>query len=380
MTRFLEAPLQKLGRVVTAIMALMVLNACSKPAPADVVEIIGAAQPCVGCKVELGPPMELRNEGGTPLAVSPTAVSVDAQGRYWVAEMNQLARVYDANGKFIRTIGKKDGGPNEFGSPVAFMPLPGDSMLVFDFSKSTQAFVVDSQFRAVRTLSLPDYLLPASSVGWPATVLLSGVVKSPASEGWTLHAASAQQAELKVNKSFGNEKLTGDQSSTMAKYQRVTPANDGGFWSADILRYRLTHFSKDGTALNTIERKPDWFPTPSDDNIGTPTQPPPPKLIAIWQAPDGLLWVFGRVAGKHWSEAWPKLAPGAKEVNFSALAFEKMYGTVIEVIDPVTRNVISTAALDEYITDVLPNGNVAIYSVDGARASHLSVVRLSLAR
>ncbi|MEO7361870.1 MAG: hypothetical protein ABI120_16180 [Gemmatimonadaceae bacterium] len=375
-----EAFLGKLRPVATALWSLLILGACDQPEPADVVEIIGAAQLCTGCRVELGPPMELRNDGGGPLAMSPTAVSVDAQGRYWVAEVNQLARVYDSNGKFLNTIGKHDGGMNSFGSPVAFLPVPGDSMLVFDFENGAQAFVVDSHFQVARAMRLPDNLLPASATGWPAQMLLSGIVSSATDDAWTLHLATANQPNVSIIKSFGTEKLTSEQSSTMARYQRVTPASDSGFWSADILRYRISHFSKDGVLLGTIERTPDWFPVASKDNIGTPTEPPPPKLITVWQAPDGLLWVFGRVAAKHWQEAWPTLAPGAKEVNYSALSLERMYGTVIEVIDPITRNVVTTKTLDEYVSNVLPNGNVVVYSVDTAHVAHMAVVRLSLAR
>lgn len=370
----------KLAHVAAALFALLSVNACSKPEPADVVEIIGGAQPCVGCRVELGPPMELRNEGSGAFVVSPSTVSMDAQGRFWVAELNHVARVFDASGKFLRTVGTTGAPATELGIPIAFLPLPGDSMLVFDFEKNTQAFVLDSLFHSVRAVHLPDTLLPASAVGWPARVLMSGRVSTATAAGWTLHLASAEEAELNITKSFGNDKISRAQAATMARFQRVTAANDGGYWSADIQRYRVSHFAKDGTLLGTIERHPDWFPSPSAGNIGTPNTPPPPTLFGLWQAPDGLLWVFGRVAGKNWKEAWPAVKPGMNEVNLASMPFEKLFGTVIEVIDPVTRAVMTTAKLDDYITDVLPNGNVAVYSADSSRVGRVGIVRLSLAR
>ena len=367
-----------------ALLALFSIAACAKPEPASVVEIVGATTPCSGCRIELGPPLELRsdNGGATAHAVSPTAVTIDGQGRFWVAAMQELARVYDANGKFINTVGQKAGGSNEPNAPSAFLPLPGDSMLVFAFdsARNTQAFVVDSQFRTARTLRIPGILFPASADNWPSRVLLTGPIATDSSAGLALHFASAEQSDFKVVRSFGPGKIPVPQRATMASFQRVTPAKDGGYWSADILRYRISHFAKDGTLIGTIERAPDWFAVPSGDNDGTPTMPPPPKIFAIWQAPDGLLWVFGRVAGKRWQEGWPKLAPGVTEVNLSALHVDKMFGTVVEVLDPITRLVVSSAPFDDYISNVLPNGNVAVFAVDSAGVPHLSIRRLSLVR
>ena len=370
---------------ITAFPLLFAVVSCAKPdAPADFVEIVGATSTCTGCRIELGPPLELRSEKSSefPFAISQPAISVDGQGRFWVAEIERPALVYDAKGMFLRTLDHKDSSASDFGRPSAFLPLPGDSMLVFAFDSANgnRAIVVDSLFHAARTVRLPGVLMPASAEGWPARLVLSGPLKGDSTEGEILHAGSAEQSEFKIESSFGPGKLRSAEIGTVANYQRTTPGKDSTFWSSDILRYRISHFSNDGTLIGTIERTPSWFPVPSVDNMGTPTAPPPPKIFAIWQAPDGLLWVFGRVAGKQWQQGWPKLAPSAKRLSVLAMHFDKLFGTTIEVLDPVTRNVIATAPLDEYITNVLPNGNVAVYSVDSAGAPHLAIRRLPLSR
>lgn len=365
---------------------LLAAAACSKPEPASVVEIVGAPAPCPGCRVELGPPLELRsaNPAERLFTGAPTDVTMDGRGRHWVAELNQPARIFDANGVFLRTLGSVTPAPNEISTPIAFLPLPGDSMLVWTFSRElgNRGFVVDSAFQVARTLIFPDTLLlfPTSAAGWPARLLISGPINSAASAGYTLHIVSADQPEVKVIQSFGPGKLRAGLPVSIANYQRVASAKDSTLWVVDILRYRISHFSKDSTLLGTIERAPDWFPVPSQDFIGTPTTAPPPKIFSIWQAPDGFLWVFGQVPGKNWQDAWPKLAPGAKAVAMSALKMEKLYATKVEVLDPITRNVVSTATLDEYVSNVLPNGNVAVFSVDSANVSHIAIRRLSLAR
>lgn len=376
----IQALFRKVVTVAAAATTVLVLANCKDSEPEDVVEIIGAVQPCSGCRIELGPPMELRGDGTNALALPPMAIAVDGSQRFWVAELNQLTRVYDANGKFIRTIGQRGDGVNAPGVAAAYMALPGDSMLLFDFQKGTKAFVIDSQFQTVRTIQLPDYLLPASADGWPEQMLLSGTVREPGHEGWTLHVLTADAPDAKITKSFGNDKVSGEQQQTMARFQRVTRARDGGYWSTDFLRYRLSHFAKDGTLLGTIDRTPEWFPTTSLDNMGTPTVPPPPKMVAVWQAPDGLLWVYGRVAARNWKGAWPSLPPDAREVDLSALAIEKLYDSVIEVLDPITRKVVTTTTIDQFVTNVLPNGNIVTFSKDSTRTSHLSVMRVSLAR
>jgi hypothetical protein len=94
----------------------------------------------------------------------------------------------------------------------------------------------------------------------------------------------------------------------------------------------------------------------------------------------GLLWVFASVPSDTWPSAWPAALPGLVELSTSSIAFEKLYHTAIEVIDPSINRVIARSFLDSWIVEALPNRRAVTYSVDVAGGRHFSVVSLSLDR
>lgn len=57
-------------------------------------------------------------------------------GRIVVADRsNHEIRVFDATGKFVRTMGRTGDGPGEFRDPLQVTALGGDSLLVWDMSR-----------------------------------------------------------------------------------------------------------------------------------------------------------------------------------------------------------------------------------------------------
>lgn len=365
--------------VLVGLAALLGIAACDKPAPADFVEIVGASAPCTSCRIEIGPTVQLHGGSGDSLGL-PTTVSVDGRERYWLARHTDLPSLYDSSGAFLQYVGTRGSGTNEFQQPIAFLPLPGDSMLVFDVGTSARAVVIGPSLEPVRTIQLPGLLLPGSAVGWPNHFLLSGIAETAGARGWTLHTVSAEQPELAVLNSFGNESLPPRRYKSMAAFQRVTPARDSGYWTTDILQYRISHFSDSGSLIRMFDHTPDWFPSPSPDNIGTPTSPPPPKIFAIWQAPDGLLWVYGRVASRDWHSGWPKVPPGTRDVPVSAIQEAKLYSTMVEVLDPQTGLVVTSKGFDGYASAVLTDGRVVFYAEDLAGQARITVSSLLLIR
>ena len=59
-------------------------------------------------------------------------------------------------------------------------------------------------------------------------------------------------------------------------------------------------------------------------------------------------------------------------------AFERLYRTTVEVIDPRTARVVTQRVLDEWIVAALPGNRAAAYSVDERGMPRITIVQLSL--
>jgi hypothetical protein len=96
----------------------------------------------------------------------------------------------------------------------------------------------------------------------------------------------------------------------------------------------------------------------------------------------GLLWSLCLVPAPDYKRAWQRVADqastGVREIPADATDWELIHDTNIEVIDPTTRSVVARLSLDESVTAVLPNREVAIltHSADGVPT--VKIVRFTL--
>jgi hypothetical protein len=69
-------------------------------------------------------------------AVDPTTVGVDGRGRLYVLDRDAYrVLVYDADGRYVRSMGGEGGGPGETRFPFAILVSPDGTVGVFDISK-----------------------------------------------------------------------------------------------------------------------------------------------------------------------------------------------------------------------------------------------------
>ncbi len=332
---------------------------------------------CQSCKVVLGSRIQLVGTD-LPIGGPPTAVEVDRAGRTWVAYPGELTKIYSAAGRFLQDLGRKGGGPSEFSGPYGVYALPGDSMLVFD-EIGNRGYVVNSKLAVVRTIRLQTLILSFFPIVWPSQVAMSGLILTPASAGWPLHLATFVGAEVVQTHSFGLEQGALRPNAPMDQAQKLAAAR-AGFWSADVFRYRVSRWSRDGRLEVSMQRKPSWFSQASSDWIGNPTTPPPPKVVGIYEAPDGLLWVYVQVPARSWKEAWPTTTQGAKEVSTRKIRFDKLYSTIVEIVDPKSQAVVAHQALSDHVVSVLVDGRLALYSVSEDDDPQIAISRARLLR
>jgi hypothetical protein len=303
-------------------------------------------------------------------------VTVDSHGRFWVLSGEGPPVVFDSSGKFVSEIGWLGRGPGEFIRPISAIPISGDSVLIIDGSLR-RATVVAGNLAPGRTVQLPEIFRPLIALDWPNIVIGNGTIGVANSIGWPLHRLSFGANEAVVLSSFGPDSGEVRPFEGPTLHQQLSRSSKAGFWSADVLKYRVSRWSAAGERMATLERRPRWFPTASRFWIGNPETPPPPAIGAVADE-EGLLWVFIRVAAPTWREVWPKAAEN--EYEYNKLELEKMFHTMVEVIDPDAKRVVARASLPYWLIEALPGHRAAAYTVDSHGVPHIDVYKLEVVR
>lgn len=89
-----------------------------------------------------------KDEAGEIRIYKPGRFIVDGQGNVYIEDDSDMAiKVFDAQGNYLRAIGRKGSGPGEFGRIADMAILPDGRLLVTDFeTRRTSLFSPDGQF------------------------------------------------------------------------------------------------------------------------------------------------------------------------------------------------------------------------------------------
>jgi hypothetical protein len=362
--------------VVRLGVVLVGVAVCSARAAGQVTTVVVPDAPsCAKCTIVTKPVVTLGAvDGPGSLSTQPSSVRVDARGRYWLTQDDELPMVFDASGKFVQAIGRKGESPGEFLGASSTLPLK-DSVLVFDGATS-RATLVGADLRPGRTISVPRRLWPGTIVTWPSLAVMSNGARDRHVPASPLVRVTFLPTEVQVLGFFASERLGLDVMLPQASMQVIAEARSGRVWTADgSYRYRLSQWTVAGTLERSLERKPDWFANPA---FGSARSAAAPQTRAIAEDASGLLWVFVNVARPEWRDGMPKAGPGTHEVSMRQISFDKMYRTNIEVIDPRTARIVARREMEDFVIAALPNGRAAVYSVDEQGTPRVSIVQVAL--
>lgn len=338
--------------------------------------VIADAPSCAACRITFQVKAVIADDG---VLQEPTGVERDSQGRIWVAQGQEMLRVYGPTGRFVQEIGRKGQGPNEWLMPFGVVRIPGDSMLVID-GMNERLVVVDAQFRSARTVRFPGWSSAIVPLKWPLAVV-HGVPNASQRQGAILHITSFTNSTAIVSKSFGFDIGTPfPQGDPTSRLQRIGASQDGGVWTADAQQYRFALWDAGGNLLHGFIRKPDWFARVSPPGIGTPTTAPSPQLLSIHESRDGLLWIVALLPRKDWKQGWIGIDKNARDVRANQVQIDKMFRSAIEVVDPKTGRVVVRQFTDDYISRVTSDGDVVIYRVSSDGTPSIVVKSMAISR
>jgi hypothetical protein len=331
---------------------------------------------CGMCMVTASPVLSIGTSEGPGSLTGPGMVTADGRGRFWVILEGATPKVFGADGRFLTEIGRIGQGPGEFLAPTGGFRLPGDSMLILD--RTGRATVVGPDLVVGRMIRLTASIWSdVIVVKWPEVVFANGR-PSPRGVSFPLHRFSFSGSTTQPLGSFGAD--TGAiQPNPAAAIRRLTGAKAGNVWAADYGRFRLTLWTAAGEKVKVLERDPAWFPPSSDIFLGSPARPPESTTAGIREDPlTGFIWVFVNMPANTWREAWP--AGRGREVTMRSIGWEKLYDTMVEVIDPTAARVVARGSIPGMTLAVFPDGRVAMYALEADDTPRFNILDVRLKR
>lgn len=383
--RAVDSASQAMSKTLTAIGALAFSTGVGGAQAVNVTRI-GDEPSCRDCVVVVRQVAVVgQADGPGALSDYPLAIAADRLGRYWVAtSANELAKVYDRDGTFLREVGSVGRGPGEFIDPIDVVVIPGDSVLIVDGAQR-RAVLVGPDLVPVRSVMTPLYARPTVVVAWPESVWMNGALPTPESAGWPLHRMSLASGTAQHVVSFGpgTGELRPGQFDRLWQWLAVSTV--GRVWSADRLRYHFTLWAANGEMLRAYDRRPPWFAVESEASMGSRRTPPPPAVAAIHEDSTGLLWTFVNVPSDSWQTGWTnarrlpvRSGSGATFEGGTTPAIERLWSTIVEVIDPQTARVVARHKVPEWLFAALPDRRAAAVVSDEDGVLRIAVFQLSL--
>ena len=217
------------------------------------------------------------------------AVEVDSAGRIWVLDRQaKELRVFDARGKYVRTVGREGGGPGEFRDPIGLAWAPDGTLWVADPAAGrytvfdTAGIFIDSHPRLVAGYSLPwnggfgpDGLLyevatVMTAPGDSRNVLLRFDAAVEPLDTIRLSTHHGEQFELRRGERMMAAGVPFSPGQVMALSPGQVMALDprGFLWMGVTDRYRLAQMPLGGDTVRIVERQAAPVPVTAAERAG----------------------------------------------------------------------------------------------------------------
>lgn len=281
-----------------------------------------------------------------------------------------LPLVYSDSGAFLGLLGSRGDSVGEFREPLFARFAPHDSLWIFD--GAGRALLFDPERRWVRSIA-------TGIAPWDAQLLADGrmLVSSSSSE---------QPFPLRLLRADGTleREVAGDSASrALRNPRRIVLAPDGTWWTIPMqFRWRLEHWDSTGASLGAIERQPDWFAPYDRYDAPTAARAPAPMLMDAWFDAAGRLWVLGKAADAKWASGLGAPHDDGGRTVTAVVDPDKVYDTVLEVINPKTGALIAETRFDvSYPFAVEPGVVMRVLTTrDGWNRAELMRVRFDSTR
>jgi len=338
--------------------------------------VVREPQQCRSCRIVLERETTLGADSGPNVVTSTFFVKRDSRGRlYSVFQFEPSAIVvFASDGAFLQKIGHEGAGPGEFRYILGLHVADGDTLHLFDVGNQRRT-VLSPEYEVVRSHRIPPALMPDAYAFLPdGALVVNALVPTPAGAGYPLHLLTA---EGDVERSFGtDDTYITPRTEYTHTVRRVAPG-DSGVWAVPWTRYVLQLWSRDGTMRRQWRRSVPWFEPYEQIEPLSEEGPPAPMVAGLSVDAHGYLWVAVTVADSRWrSNLRRETGPDGPQVFPKAV--ERVYDTILEMIDPGTGRLIVSERLDQKISGFVDANRVFGFRLTPDGGERLDIWRLRL--
>jgi hypothetical protein len=331
-------------------------------------DVIPDPPTCPRCTIAIRDVVTLADDPRAHMPGPPQRMIVDGRGRYWLtyAGGNTIPIIYGRDGTFLRDLGPRGDGPGEYQRPVFAVPLPGDSVLVYE-SRRDAFLVLTPDLRVVRTINGAGGPYSIAAFEWPDLVLR----KLPA------RAEMLAPGRVRhVARPFALLDLSGSTARVLGDFGEgrdwgAASADPFSLWTWDYHPYRIQRWSRSRVLLDDLERRPSWFPAgaAADEPPGPRRgEMPPAHVQGAVQDSEGRIWAFVNEPIAVWPD-------GAASLNSE---MHRYFRTRVEIIDPTANRLIASLPLEGWVVAPLPGLRAAMYGTTPQGTPYVRIVQLSL--
>ncbi|MGD8363064.1 MAG: hypothetical protein PVJ04_16680 [Gemmatimonadota bacterium] len=271
-------------------------------------------------------------------------------------------------------------GPGEFKWAHILLPLPGDSVAIFD-ADLLRVSILDADLETARTVRIPAGFRTAVVADWPV-VIANGVARTAGDFGHPYHVLSLGQDVGSIEVSFGGdgEPATPRSRSTLTHF--LARGDHGSLWTVPRKEYSVRKWAFSGAPLARLDRKPAWFPGESRFGPGGPNLEPPPNTNGLMADSLGRIWTFVNVPREEeaWRATWAHVPPdysGPLDQR-DAPEPEELWSTIVEVMEPGSGRVFARGEMDDVVLAVLADRTLAVYRENEEGIPYIAVLEIFL--
>lgn len=343
--------------VVMMSVAIVFTAAGPPPRPVAALQVrdvsVDGSPTCSECGIRLTRSLSIGEADGDAALHESPSVALAPDGRLWVVSpfREQVIRVFERDGSFYGTFGRRGEGPGEFSAIFALVGTR-DGVTIID-TGNHRVSTITQQFDVVYEARLRGETFAVAQAD-AQRLVVNSVIPTRAQAGLPLHLLGDDGTHLK---SFGGGSDAFRPDSPGTERRVLAPAREDGVWSAHSTQYVLTRWSPDGRALDRIRRQRDWFTPHLGDYVPNPETPPPAYVSAVREDDDGLLWVASVVPDNNWAEGLRSSVGRSGRTLYGVDELNRYFDTIVEVIDPAAGTVMATSErVDQALLGFLADG------------------------